>query len=160
MGMFDFLKKKTEELPLPPPPNPEMQSMMRGDFEPIRPPQDLHFEEPIQEIQEMPEMKEEISAPIEIPELTAEEKEAIYDTVEEPVRIKPGPAFVAVEDYKTIINDTNIIRSKLMAAETFVKNLSDLKNEEEKSFEKWRKQLEDVEKKLTYVDQLIAEAQR
>jgi len=98
-----------------------------------------------------------------LPELTAEEKEVVYDsTIEEepPVRVAPGPSFVAVEDYKRIITDSNTVRSKLMAAEKFVRRLSDLKNEEERAFEKWKKQLEDVEKKLTYVDQLIAEAQR
>lgn len=47
-----------------------------------------------------------------------------------------------------------------MDAEQFVKRLTDLKNEEERTFDKWRGQLEDVEKKLSYVDQLIAQAQR
>lgn len=99
---------------------------------------------------------------------TAGEEEVIYDkTIQEPVeempvrevvRAMPKPAFVAVEDYKRIINDTNTIRSKLMDAENFVRRLGDLKNEEERSFERWRTLLEDVEKKLNYVDQLVAKA--
>jgi len=76
------------------------------------------------------------------------------------VRVAPKPSFVAIDDYKRIINDTNTVRSKLMDAESFVRRLSDLKNEEERAFDKWRKQLEDVEKKLNYVDELIAKAQR
>ena len=45
-----------------------------------------------------------------------------------------------------------------MDAENFVRRLGDLKNEEERSFERWRTLLEDVEKKMNYVDQLIAKA--
>lgn len=78
----------------------------------------------------------------------------------EVVRPSIRPTFVAVDDYKRIINDTNIIRSKLIAADDFVKKLGDLKNEEERAIDRWRHQLEDVEKKLNYVDQLIATAQR
>ncbi len=78
----------------------------------------------------------------------------------EVIRPTPRPTFVAVDDYKRIINDTNIIRSKLIAADDFVKKLSDLKNEEERAIDRWRHQLEDVEKKLNYVDHLIATAQR
>ena len=77
----------------------------------------------------------------------------------EVVRHMPSrPAIVAVDDYKRIINDTNIVRSKLMDAENFVRRLGDLKNEEERTFEKWRSQLESVEKKLSYVDKVIAKA--
>lgn len=91
-------------------------------------------------------------------------EKAVFDkTIEEPpeqIHIPLKPAFVAVNDYKRIINDTNTIRAKLMDAESFIKRLSDIKNEEERTFDKWRNQLEDVEKKLSYVDQLIAQAQR
>jgi len=78
----------------------------------------------------------------------------------EPVRAPIKPAFVAVDDYHKIINDTNTVRAKLLEAEQFVKRLTDIKNEEERAFDKWRGQLEDVEKKLSYVDELIAQAQR
>ncbi len=162
MGLFGFLKKKREELPMPPPPSmPEMAPILRGDIEEIRAPEE-HLES-------LPELPPALPMPTEFP---AEEKEVrIFDKtimqemeeeappVKEVVRPTIKPAFVAVEDYKRIINDTNTIRAKLMDAESFVRRLSDLKNEEERAFEKWRTQLEGVEKKLSYVDQLIAKAQ-
>ncbi len=167
MALFGFLKKKTEELPLPPPPSPpEFQPMMRGDIEPIRALEAPEMPMPEEHEEELPEFPPALPAP-----MPAEGKEVrVFDrTIQQPeekeevhevVRAIPRPTFVAVEDYKRIINDTNSIRSKLMDAETFVRRLSDLKNEEERAFEKWRTQLEDVEKKLNYVDQLIAKAER
>lgn len=179
MALFGFLKKRREEqLPLPPPPSPpENIPQFRGDIEPIRgqeisqtpmaPLPPMEHEEP-----PLPELPPALPAPT-----PAREKEArtyttgaekVFDKTiteeqtempAEKIRVIPKPAFVDVEDYKRIINDTNTIRSKLMDAENFVRKLSDIKNEEERAFEKWRTQLEDVEKKLNYVDQLIAKAQ-
>jgi len=170
MGLFGFLKKRREEeLPLPPPPSPpELPPLLRGDMEEIRAPEE-HKEE-------LPEFPPALPAPemtMAEPWKPAGEKEVrVFDRTiraeemreeipeeKEVVRVTPKQTFVAVEDYKRIINDTNTIRSKLMEAENFVRRLSDLKNEEERSFEKWRSQLEDVEKKLNYVDHLIAKAQ-
>lgn len=173
MALFGFLKKK-DELPLPPPPSPpQLPPLLKGDLDEITPAMPEH--------EDFPQFPPALPAPEWTPEFeTAKEEEVrfsfpeptpgemqVFDktiTQEEPIveTVRPStkPAFVAVEDYKRIINDTNIIRSKLMDAETFVKRLGDLKNEEERSFERWRTQLEDVEKKLNYVDQLIARAER
>ncbi len=166
MGLFNLMKKRrSDELPLPPPPPPAFTPMLRGDIEPIQAPsQEEHFE-PL-----LPELPRALPGPTQ--DSTAGEREVrIFDRtiaaeaveeeqpVREVIRASPKPSFVAVEDYKRIINDTNTIRSKLMDAENFVRRLSDLKNEEERAFEKWRTQLEDVEKKLNYVDHLIAKAQ-
>jgi len=157
---------------MPPPPSPpELPPILKGDIDEIRAPETGEYE--------LPEMPPALPAPepVEIPQFMrpspmvrpAEEEEVkVFDrtiTPEEPeikeiVRPEPKPTFVAIEDYKRVINDTNTIRSKLMDAENFVRRLSDLKNEEERAFEKWRTQLENVEKKLNYVDKLIARAQK
>ncbi|VVB81633.1 Uncharacterised protein [uncultured archaeon] len=154
MGIFDFLKKRQEELPMPPPPTPpEMPPMIRGDIEEIKVTEE-HIEPPL------PELPPALPAP------AREEEVPVFDrTISKPEKLETvrptiKPTFVAVEDYKRIINDTNMIRGKLMEAENFVRRLGDIKNEEERAFEKWRTHLEDVEKKLGYVDQLIAKADR
>ena len=160
---------KLEEMPVP-----EAPSM----------PEPPKFEIPTMPEAPIPEMREMPEPPrFEIPEMpgaptipedhllpapSGEKEVQVFDKTiptmkEEPevevIRHMPSrPAFVAVDDYKRIINDTNIIRSKLMDAENFVRRLGDLKNEEERTFEKWRSQLESVEKKLSYVDKIIAKA--
>jgi len=182
MGLFGFGKKKEKELPMPPPPTPpEIPSILKGDIEPIR------FREPeletptptIPEPMEIREITPEPSAPIDLPDPDhtlpeyhppAREKEVVYDRTipqkeEVPQHIPterhiPGPSFVAVSDYKKIINDTNTVRAKLMEAENILTRLSDLKNAEERAFEKWKKHVDSIEKKINYVDQLIEKAQR
>jgi len=175
MGMFDFLRKKKEtELPLPPPPSaPDMT--FQSDIEPIRAPQTEIPGEKAQEIHELdlPELPPALPAPrtdikpIQMPiEKEHEEpKDIIYDKTINPQEEKPvirteKPSFIAVDDYRRIITDTNTVRAKLMNAENFARRLSDIKNAEERAFEKWQGYLEDVEKKMNYVDQLISKAQR
>lgn len=172
MPMFDFLKKKKEELPLPPPPLPPL----RGDVEPIKPPM------PEIPLLPAPQMEQQRFSPLPpMPQIPMENEDVeqvsapkVFDRtipMEPPkrddlpsrsqtVRMSPQKSFVAVEDYRRIVNDTNVVRSKLLDAENFVKRLTELRNDEERSLERWRTQLEDVEKKLAYVDQLIEKAQR
>lgn len=175
MGMFDFLKKKKEtELPLPPPPSaPDMQ--FQSDIAPIRAPGEMEPQPlPMEEVHELelPELPPALPAPradirpmAPPAEEQEEHKDIIYDRTINPPEEKPTiraerPNFVAVDDYRQIITDTNTVRAKLMNAENFARRLSDIKNTEERAFEKWRGYLEDVEKKMNYVDQLIAKAQR
>jgi hypothetical protein len=178
MGMFDFLKKRKEtELPLPPPPSaPDMT--FQSDIEPIRAPQAEMPHETMPPVEEthdldLPELPPALPAPradirpIQMPveEEHEEPKDIIYDRTINPQEEKPvirteKPSFIAVDDYRRIITDTNTVRAKLMNAENFARRLSDIKNTEERAFEKWQGYLEDVEKKMNYVDQLIAKAQR
>ena len=78
----------------------------------------------------------------------------------EPVRRMPGPMFVSVDDYRTIMEHSERVRAKLADAENFVHRLGEIKAEEEKVFDKWRGQLEDVERKLAQVDRVVAKARR
>lgn len=88
-------------------------------------------------------------------------KKAPRVQVREPVERKvPAKTFVSVDDYRRIMSETNMVRQRLLNADNFMKKLQDLKVDEEKALERWRSQLEDVEKKLAYVDQLIEKSQR
>ncbi len=186
---FGFLKKKKaveEELELPPPPKPPEAMTFDSEIPPIRADDDdaeqpafpefkLDQEEP--EEAELPE-EELPEAPVKAldkkpsiipPELKTPElpKPKVFDktiteelsreTVIEKPEVKP--LFVAVDDYKNVMSNTNVIRAKLLEAEEYIQRLADLKIEEEKAFARWKKQLESVEKKLTYVDAVITKAQ-
>ncbi|MBW3019348.1 hypothetical protein KY329_04150 [Candidatus Woesearchaeota archaeon] len=143
MGLFD--KKNKAGLPLPPPPprQPEVAPEI-----PELPPRPSAFE-PIQ-------AREEV-LPIEAPvPILVREEEVEYI---EPPRA-PSKSFVAIEDFKSIINNSNVVRAKISEAEELVKHLSDIKSEEERLFERWRSSLDQIEKKLNYVDKVIEKAQR
>ncbi|PIN75839.1 hypothetical protein COV18_01510 [Candidatus Woesearchaeota archaeon CG10_big_fil_rev_8_21_14_0_10_37_12] len=100
--------------------------------------------------------------PLDLPEL--EEKTGIsFDQFQERTTVEhiiPDQAFIAVEDYQKIINNTNAVRARLLSAETIVKDLNTLKSKEETAFDVWRKKVEEVEKKISYIDNLVAQAQK
>ncbi|MEM2915797.1 MAG: hypothetical protein QXT19_00335 [Candidatus Woesearchaeota archaeon] len=178
--MFGFGKKKKPSLPeLPPPPSPPEFSMPEGDIPAIRPAQGP------EEVPEIPTVEEREKKPAELPEApvpelpeapaveempkpeeehlvpeTIKEPEPVEETIEEleTVRRPIGPAFVAVDEYRAIMEHSNRVRSKLEEAGEFVRRLSEIKAEEEKTFEKWRSQLEEIERRLGQIDRFIAKA--
>jgi hypothetical protein len=172
MGLFK--KKPSVYLPeLPPLPSPPGISSPVGDIPPIRPPEDLS--ESVHDLPELPPAPggEELPEPPmpEIPEAPSPEGpemiepapalEPAEEIIErERIRKPIGPAFVSVDDYRAILESSNRVRSKLMESENFLKRLQEIKEEEERTFEKWRSQLEDVERKLGQIDRLIAKAKR
>ncbi len=104
---------------------------------------------------ELYEKKEDYEKP-ELPELQPVEEPFERETVRKPI----GPTFVSVDEYRNILDNSNRIRAKLSEAEEFMHRLDEVKAEEEKTFDKWRGQLEDVERKLAHIDRLIERAKR
>ena len=47
------------------------------------------------------------------------------------------------------------VKETLADSEEVIAKLNDLKNAEDKVFENWRSSVEDIERKLTYIDQVI-----
>ncbi|MBW3004278.1 hypothetical protein KY310_00400 [Candidatus Woesearchaeota archaeon] len=176
-----------EEFELPPPPAPPADltapSAPEEEEGPVEFPEikprlefpELEKEEgyKMPEFPEMPSEEEEMPglpvhptlAEPEFAELTPRKvfDRTIQEAIEKPEEIvhhqEVKPMFVAVEDFKNLAANTNFVRSKLVEAEEYLQRLTDLKNQELKAFEKWKKTLENVESKLSYVDKVIAEAQ-
>lgn len=161
-----------EELPAPPE-LPAFESKPRGLELPELPaaPSFEHEEQPEFPEAPTPEIPEAPSpdevSPMDVREPVAVEEPTLAEAPEissperlERVRRPVGPAFVSVDEYRSILDNSNRVRSKLMEAEEFVRRLNDIKVEEEHTFEKWRVQLEDIERKLAHVDKVIARAKR
>jgi hypothetical protein len=164
MAFLSFLKKKPkqESLDLPPPPAPE--SAMQ--------PAEVRIVNELPSMEQLPELPEEAPAAMELPSMP-EHEEAPMPELEEapaempepeerPVKARPvtrkEPLFVNVEDYQNVLTSINYVRSKLGEAEDLVRKLNDIKAVEEKNFEAWRNQLEDVQRKLAYVENVVFEA--
>ncbi|MBW2973236.1 hypothetical protein KY346_02495 [Candidatus Woesearchaeota archaeon] len=183
--MFKLFKKKkeAEEVELPPPPMPpeavaeKPKELELPEIKPAFP--EIPSEEEMPEFPEITEEEEfehvEIPSLPEHPTMAEHEikmpeirprrvfEETIKEEVVEPEEIirpeKAKPMFVAVDEYNNLMSNANFVRSKLIEAEEYLQRLTDLKNQELKAFDKWRKTLENVESKLSYVDKIIAKAQ-
>jgi len=110
-------------------------------------------EVPKEEAEEMPEEK--------IEEVKEAEKPAIFEEKAEAIE-KPAPAgeiaapkFVTALSFQTVLTEADAIRSSIRETENIIARINSLKKEEEKEFGSWRAQLEDVEKKLSYIDEVI-----
>lgn len=178
--VFGFFKKKRDsanlEMPLP----PEEKNEPIGDFPSIRPSQELPA--PAEEPHDFPEMefpeealpepprpedvlKEELHAPSKMFEESDVSPEVFDRTIEEEVpmpasRPRLKPIFVGVDEYSKINEDANVIRGKLMEADEFIKRLNQLKAKETELLSNWKSRLEDLDKKLNFVDELVGKAQR
>lgn len=175
MAIFDvFKKKKAKELDLPPPPDsdsPELPPLPDQDIPPIsaKPekqaqlspsehlpevPQPVPTQEPKPPHDITPPTPEPIhKAPIHEepkPKVQHEHKEFM---IEEPH--VEGPLFVNVADYQEILQGVDKIKTTLSDSEEIISKLNDLKNAEDKVFENWRSSIEDIERKITYIDQVI-----
>lgn len=91
---------------------------------------------------QFPKVEEEFKIPIEKPRSLISESKPIY---------------VKIERYKSAIKTLEEIRARLMEAEKIINNLQKLKNEEDREFENWRSDIEQIKEKLLSVDEELFE---
>lgn len=151
---FEHEPEHAVDLPEPPAPDmPEAPAPKNGEeaHDAFEPPQ-FAERQTYAELQE-PEDARAVQPLVEEPAMSAFEPR---ETLRKPV----GPAFVSVDEYRNIMDQSNRVRDKLTESEQFVHRLHEIKAEEEQVFAKWRGQLEDVERKLGHIDRVIAKAKR
>jgi hypothetical protein len=111
--------------------------------------QEIHRPEPI-----VPPLKPKVFKHINSDLRRIEEQQ-----IGKPLERKPfdKPLFVKADDYKSILGALTVIRSKIGDSEKILADLNELKNVKDKSFEKWRTELEDIQRKLLYIDKTLYE---
>ncbi len=67
------------------------------------------------------------------------------------------PIFVKIEEYKDVLDTINAIKMKLTDAKDVLSQLSDLKAQEDAEIENWKSELEDVERKMNFIDSSLFE---
>jgi len=136
-----------------------------SDIAPIKAGQDVQTDNAVQSIHsiELPDIPEPqkplLLEPVSEQKTKTSDKEH-QDEFEAPEQVHAAPRamFVSTTDYKQILSGANTIRTKLEQADHIMNQLTTLKNQQEQFFERWRIQLEDTEKKLTYIDTVLDKA--
>ncbi len=67
------------------------------------------------------------------------------------------PIYVRIEEYKDVLDVINMIKNKLEEAKGTLADINRIKNEEDSELERWHFDLEEVEKKMDYVDKALFE---
>ncbi len=70
------------------------------------------------------------------------------------------PIFVKVEEYNEVLGIISEIKSKLDESKNILKHISDLKVQEDREISSWKIGLDDVEKKIKYMDHTLFEPER
>ncbi len=67
------------------------------------------------------------------------------------------PVFVKIEQYKDVLDVVHMIRSKLEDARRTLQKINELKNEEDAELELWHATLDEVERKVDFIDKTLLE---
>ncbi len=88
-------------------------------------------------------------------EVKAEERKA------EPKPIKPmteSPLFIEVDTYSTFLDEISRLRIKLQLLDGIVTKIDNMREKEETELNKWHQNIDDIRKKLLFIDDAIFES--
>lgn len=66
-----------------------------------------------------------------------------------------SPVFVKIDEYKDVLEVMGLIKDKIKDARSTLGRINELKNEEDSELELWNSRLEDIEKKLEFIDRSL-----
>ena len=70
---------------------------------------------------------------------------------------KDKNVFIKIEEYNDILDLIALLNEKVKEARTILGKLNDLKNQEDNELMAWKNSLDEVERKLKYIDQSLFE---
>ena len=68
-----------------------------------------------------------------------------------------APVFVRIDEYKDILDVMNLIKNRIKDARNVLGKINELKNEEDAELELWKTSLDEVERKVGFVDKALFE---
>lgn len=70
-----------------------------------------------------------------------------------------APVYVKIKDYKDVLDVLDLIKNKISEARELLGKINELKNEEDTELELWNSGLEEIERKVEFVDRTLFEPQ-
>jgi exonuclease VII small subunit len=70
------------------------------------------------------------------------------------------PVFVKIDEYEDVLSLVKSVRRKLDEAKDTLIKINDLKNEEDHQLELWQNTLNEVEKKVDFLDHSLSEPEQ
>jgi hypothetical protein len=65
------------------------------------------------------------------------------------------PIFIKIEDYKDVLDIINLIKHKIKEAQSNLEKITEIKKQEDNEIELWSHTLEEIEKKIDYIDRSL-----
>ena len=67
------------------------------------------------------------------------------------------PVYVKIDEYKDVLDLIKMIKNKLTEAKEMLSRINELKNEEDAELELWHSGVEEIERKIEFVDKALFE---
>lgn len=176
MAWLSKKKKPKARLEMPPPPEkedigeiPELEKQVLPETGTgkIEIPDKFHeVKFPMEEAEEPAEKVEDVFKPVsevakpdipempelpEIPELEEKGGELIKPVMPQ------GPVFIKSNDFQDVLAKIGQIKENVKQTEDIFNKLNDIKNEKDNIFGQWKESLEDVQRKLLYIEKALYE---
>jgi len=71
----------------------------------------------------------------------------------------PMPVYVKIDEYKEVIDIMNLIKNKINEAKNILNNIYEIKHQEDVEIDEWKNELEEVERKVNFIDNTLFEPQ-
>ena len=115
-------------------------------------PKPLGMTEPVERVEQEPDL-----AARSIPQIYPKLETNLFDRGKKFVREMPHEKtiYVNVDNFKAMLGTLNIVRSDLKKSEESLTKLENVKNMKDKSFDKVRLSLDDLQKKLIFMDKTL-----
>lgn len=84
-------------------------------------------------------------------------QETNYPEKQQPIVRNNQPVFIKVSKYKEVLAEISAIRSRLNQSLKTLTRVKEIKNPEDNEFNQWKEKLEDIERKILYIDKTIFE---
>jgi len=68
-----------------------------------------------------------------------------------------APVYVKIDEYKDILDIVNLVKEKLNDARKTLDKINKLKNGEDNELSMWHSELEEIEKKVEFIDHTLFE---
>ncbi len=78
-----------------------------------------------------------------------------FEMPEEKPEIKAGPIFIKIDKYRDVLKEVNKIKADFDKSKSILSSMVEIKASEDKELESWKYGLEDIRKKLSFIDNSI-----
>ncbi len=70
---------------------------------------------------------------------------------------RQAPVFVKVDEYKDVLDILDLVKNKIQEAKITIREVNDLKNQEDSELALWSNEIADIERKVDFIDQTLLE---
>ena len=155
MAIFSFSRKKEPMIELPPATGEAKAEGRHVSYLELPPlPQKTTTQPTPITLPEFPKMPaREEGVPSAIPPIEAP-RVVMAPRMMEPKR---APVFVGIQHYNAVLSELDALKAQISAAENALGILVENKSREDSEFERWRANLEELERKLMFIDKALFE---